>query len=81
MINLLFLLAFMLPGLILLLLADRIAVIQVWFQFTLFGWLQDWIWGENDPFGGKEGTRVFARWVYRLFGLAWLTFPVWARYA
>ncbi len=55
------------------LLADRIAVVMAWLDFTFNGW----IWGERDPVGGKAGRRTFFRWALRAWALGAMAFLAW----
>lgn len=72
--ELLLLVAFFSVGLILFLMADRIARFDSWLTFGPFGWLTSLIWGEGNSNFTREGSRTFGRWYLRLFGLAWMAF-------
>ncbi|MDP9235912.1 MAG: hypothetical protein M3P30_00700 [Chloroflexota bacterium] len=78
--QLLLLLAVGSVGLIIFLMADRIARVHSWILFSPLGWLTIWIWGENNSNFTREGTRTFTRWYLRLFGLAWIALVVFGSY-
>lgn len=80
--DLLLFLSFASVGLILFLMADRIARFNAWLSFgPVYGWLTRWMWGENNSNFTREGARTFGRWYLRLVGLLWTAFIVFGAYA